>query len=190
MWRNTPRYLKNIIHDQYPPFFAHPFFLFLPCPPHPSRQFLPKIPSFWHLKSTLSSRVKATCKGWVLGTVLDGVAPQEKGKSLFFWRTRKGENMTGRPGYRTMEMIGASSALYLARAPCIPLFSTLLNRGGGRRVFRLPGLGADHFHCTVEPSPGHMWCRNSYSWGIYLVFAGSFFDLLLQREFRCRVGTN
>ena len=30
--------------------------------------------------------------------------------------------MTGRPGYRTMEMIGGSSEPYLARTPCVPLF--------------------------------------------------------------------
>ena len=29
------------------------------------------------------------------------------------------------------------------------------------RVFRLPGDGGDHFHCRVEPSPGHMQCRSS-----------------------------
>ena len=28
-----------------------------------------------------------------------------------------------------------------------------------RRAFRLPGEGGDHFHCTVEPSPGHIRCR-------------------------------
>ena len=68
--------------------------------------------------------------------------------------------MTGRPGYRTMEMIGGSSAPYLARTPCVPLFCTLFNRGGNRsRAFRLPGAGGDHFHCTVEPSSGHIRCR-------------------------------
>ena len=57
-------------------------------------------------------------------------------------------NMTGRPGYRTMEMNGGSSASSL-----VPLASTLFSRGGNRRAFRLPG---DHFHSTVEPSPGHI----------------------------------
>ena len=63
--------------------------------------------------------------------------------------------MTGRPGRRTMEMTasGGSSASCLARLaplafPCfvlwlmgveIPLFCTLVNRGGNRRVFRLQG---------------------------------------------------
>ena len=32
-----------------------------------------------------------------------------------------GTDMTGRPGYRTMEMIGGTSAPYLACTPCIPL---------------------------------------------------------------------
>ena len=68
-------------------------------------------------------------------------------------------NMTGRRGCRTMEVIGGSSVSYLARAPCVPLFSTLFNRGGNRRVFRLPGEGRDRFHCTVEPSPGHTRCQ-------------------------------
>ena len=31
-------------------------------------------------------------------------------------------NMTGRPGHRTMEMNGGSSAPYLVRTPCVPLF--------------------------------------------------------------------
>ena len=38
------------------------------------------------------SREKETCRGWVLRTVLDGVAPQaQKGKSFFLWCARKGE---------------------------------------------------------------------------------------------------
>ena len=53
--------------------------------------------------------------------------------------------MTGRPGCRTLEMIGGSSASYLARTPCVPLFSTLFNRGGNRRAFRLPGAGGGAF---------------------------------------------
>ena len=61
-------------------------------------------------------------------------------------------SMTGRPGYRTMDMNGGSSAPYLARTLGVPLFCTLLNRGGDRRACRLPGEGRDHFHCTVEPS--------------------------------------
>ena len=36
--------------------------------------------------------------------------------------------MTGRPGYLKMEMNGGSSASYLARTPCVPLFSTCLIR--------------------------------------------------------------
>ena len=54
-------------------------------------------------------------------------------------------NMTGRPGYRTMEMNGGSSAPYLACTPCVPLFSTLFTRGGNRRAFRLPGAGGGSF---------------------------------------------
>ena len=36
--------------------------------------------------------------------------------------------MTGRPGYRTMEMNGGSSAPYLACTPCVPLFVHCLIR--------------------------------------------------------------
>ena len=41
-------------------------------------------------------------------------------------------------------MNGGSSASYLARTPCVLLFSTLFDRGGNRRAFRLPGEGGDH----------------------------------------------
>ena len=57
------------------------------------------------------------------------------------------------------EMNGGSSASYLARTPCVPLFCALVSKGGSRRAFRLPGEGGDHFHCAVEPSPGHIRCR-------------------------------
>ena len=60
-------------------------------------------------------------------------------------RQLSGTDMTGRPGYRTMEMIGGSSASYLARTPCVPLLSTLFNRGGNRRAFRLSGAGGGSF---------------------------------------------
>ena len=42
-------------------------------------------------------------------------------------------------GYRTMEMIGGSSASYLACAPCVPSFCTLFIRGGNRRVLDYQG---------------------------------------------------
>ena len=48
---------------------------------------------------------------------------------------------------------------YLARTPCVLLFCTYFDRGGNRRAFTLRGEGGDHFHCTVEPSPGHIRCR-------------------------------
>ena len=74
-----------------PPFFVHPFFLFFALSPRtlPQAIFLPKIPSFWDLRSTLSRREKATCRGWVLGTVLDEVAPQEKKENPFFLAREK-----------------------------------------------------------------------------------------------------
>ena len=38
-------------------------------------------------------------------------------------------------------MIGGSSAPYLARTPCVPLFSASFNRVGNKERFRLPGAG-------------------------------------------------
>ena len=73
-----------------PPFFVHPFFLFSPVRPTlPPGNFFPKIPSFWDLRSTLSRREKATRRDWALGTVLDGVAPQEKKENPFFLAREK-----------------------------------------------------------------------------------------------------
>ena len=43
--------------------------------------------------------------------------------------------------------------------PLRSLVCTLFNKGGSRGAFRLPGASGDHFHCTVEPSPGHIWLR-------------------------------
>ena len=69
--------------------------------------------------------------------------------------------MTGRPGYRTMEMIGGSSAPYLARTPCVPLFCTSFNRVGNKERFRLPGAGGGSF-----PLYGGTFAR-SYSVSIF-----------------------
>ena len=44
-----------------------------------------------------------------------------------------------------MEMNGGSSAPYLARTPCVPLFSTLFNRGGNRRALDYQGRAGDSF---------------------------------------------
>ena len=57
-------------------------------------------------------------------------------------------NMTGRPGCRTMEMNGGSSASYLTCTPCVPLFCASLLRVETEGAFRLPGEGGDHFHCN------------------------------------------
>ena len=67
--------------------------------------------------------------------------------------------MTGRAGYRTMEMNGGSSAPYLARTPCVPLFVHCFIRVGTEGLLDYQGRAGDHFHCTVEPSPGHIRCR-------------------------------
>ena len=69
----------------------------------------------------------------------------------------------GGQNYFQMGMNGGSSAQHLACTPCVPLFSTLFTKGGSRGAFRLPGAGRDHFHCTVEPSPGHIRCRLAFT---------------------------
>ena len=45
-----------------------------------------------------------------------------------FQSNSSGMDMTGRPGHRTMEMNGGSSASYLARTPCFPCFMLCLLR--------------------------------------------------------------
>ena len=67
--------------------------------------------------------------------------------------------MTGQPGHRTMEMIGGSSASYLARTPCVPLFCTFLVGVETEGLLDYQGRAGDHFHCTVKPLPGRIRCR-------------------------------
>ena len=81
--------------------------------------------------------------------------------------------MTGRPGHRTMEMNGGSSVPYLARTPCVPLFSTLFIRGGNRRAFRLPGPGGESF-----PLYGGTFAR-SYSASINVFLRCSDHDVIV-----------
>ena len=61
------------------------------------------------------------------------------GMSVLAITSGSGTDMTGRPGHRTMEVIGGSSASYLACTPCVPSFCTLFSKGGSRRAFRLQG---------------------------------------------------
>ena len=68
--------------------------------------------------------------------------------------------MTGRPGYRTMEMIGGSSAPYLA---CTPCFVLCLIGVETEALLDYQGRAGDHFHCTVKPSPGHIRCRSEFT---------------------------
>ena len=42
-------------------------------------------------------------------------------------------------------------------------FDFVKKRCGNRRVFRLAGEARDHFHCAVEPSPGHIRRRKQQS---------------------------
>ena len=60
--------------------------------------------------------------------------------------------MTGQPGDHTMEMNEA-----LRRTLCAPLVPCLTLALWKPSGFRLHGATWDHFHCTVEPLPGHIW---------------------------------
>ena len=91
-------------------------------------------------------------------------------------------NMTGRPGYRTMEMIGGSSAPYLACTPCIPFFVLCFIGLETTNVLDYQGRAGDHFHCTVEPSPGHTRCRLG-SHTHTLTFAVPLFACLVSVDF-------
>ena len=56
-----------------------------------------------------------------------------------------------------MEMNGGSSAPYLARTPCVPqCFLHCLIGVETEGLLDYQGQAGDHFHCTVEPSPGHI----------------------------------
>ena len=72
-------------------------------------------------------------------------------------------NMTGRPGYRTrpgrwMEEVPRRTSLALLPSPCFVL--CLIGVGTGE-LLDYQGRVGDHFHCAVEPSPGHIRCRHS-----------------------------
>ena len=67
--------------------------------------------------------------------------------------------MTGRPGYRTMEMIGGSSRRTSLVPLAFPCFVLRLIGLETKNVLDYQGRAGDHFHCTVEPSPGHIRCR-------------------------------
>ena len=64
-----------------------------------------------------------------------------------------------RLGCWTMEMNGGSSESYLACTPCVPLFCILFNRGGNRRVFRLPGWAGMISVVRWNLTTGHIRCR-------------------------------
>ena len=72
--------------------------------------------------------------------------------------------MIGRPGDGMMEMNGGSTALYLVRAPCVPVFLPMSRGQEANGLFRgdvdFQGRrGLPSFRCAVEPLPCHIWCR-------------------------------
>ena len=54
-----------------------------------------------------------------------------------------------------MEMNGGSSAPYLASTLASPCFVLCLIGVETEDFLDYQGRAGDHFHCTVEPSPGH-----------------------------------
>ena len=46
--------------------------------------------------------------------------------------------------------------------PSHPLICAYFHRVGNKERFRLPGAGGEHFHRTLDPSPGHIRCRYYY----------------------------
>ena len=50
-----------------------------------------------------------------------------------------GDQNIGRPGHRTMEVIGGSTVSYLARTPCVPVLLLISINSGSKGAFRLPG---------------------------------------------------
>ena len=75
-----------------------PFFsVHASLPPSNSFPQNPLFLSFWDLRSALFSREKATCRGWVLETVVDGVAPQEKKVNPFFFCVAREKRFRSHP---------------------------------------------------------------------------------------------
>ena len=58
-----------------------------------------------------------------------------------------------------MEMIGGSSAPYLLVPLAFPCFVLRLIGVETAGLLDYQGRAGDHFHCAVEPSPGHIRCR-------------------------------
>ena len=70
-----------------------------------------------------------------------------------------GTDMTGRPGYRTMEMIGEVTRRTSLVPLAFPCFVLRLIGLETKNVLDDQGRAGDHFHCMVERSPGHIRCR-------------------------------
>ena len=68
-------------------------------------------------------------------------------------------NMTGRPGYRTMEMMEEVPRRTSLVPLAFPRFLYCLIGVETEGLLDFQGRAGDHFHCTVEPSPGHIRCR-------------------------------
>ena len=61
---------------------------------------------------------------------------------------------------KLMEEVPRRTSLVPLAFPCFVLCLKGVDTEG---LFRLPGAGGDHFHCTVEPSPGHFRCRKNWA---------------------------
>ena len=69
-------------------------------------------------------------------------------------------NMTGRPGHWTMEMRMEEVPCRTSLVPfAFPCFVHCLIGVKTEGLLDYQGRTGDHFHCTVEPSPGHIRCR-------------------------------
>ena len=55
--------------------------MYVPCPPPSPKQF-PRHPPFWDLKTRILGRRNANFRGRGMGSVSEGVAPQEKKREL------------------------------------------------------------------------------------------------------------
>ena len=64
--------------------------------------------------------------------------------------------------------------------PSHPLICVYFHRVGNKERFRLPGAGGEHFHCTVDPSPGHIRCRIKHL--VSLVDVSDIFNFFLSGE--------
>ena len=102
-------------------------------------------------------------------------------------------NMAERPGHRTMEMNGGSSVPHLACTPCVPLFVLWVIGVETEGLLDYQGQAGYHFHFAMEPSPGHIRCRDLASCSgktVHINNGGGFYNCVFPVDSQSPNGKN